>query len=269
MTILFWGNTDRNSTQQHYSYYLYNYIPIGNDARLTIGASYDDFNHQRRDVEEFNPKVGFEWNILQGLLFRVAAFQTVKPALVASQTIQPTQVAGFNQFYDDRNGTQSRLYGLGVDARIAEGLYTGAEMSRRDLDTPPIGNTALPFVVADQREDNYRGYLYMTMSKNWALSMEIEADRFNSSNETEEGTGPPLEVKTLSVPISLSYFDEQGFFGSLSGRYVRQDVVRSKEARTASRAEGDESFAVVDIGFGYRLPERRGLAGFEITNILG
>jgi hypothetical protein len=256
---------DRNSTQKHYGYYLYNYIPIGNDARLTIGASYDDFQHQRRDVEEFNPKVGLEWNILQGLLFRVAAFQTVKPALVASQTIQPTQVAGFNQFYDDRNGTQSRLYGLGVDARIAEGLYTGAEISRRDLDTPPIGITEVPFVLADQREDNYRGYVYMTINENWALGMEMEADIFNSSNERRE---PPLEVKTLSVPISLSYFDKRGFFGSLSGRYVRQDVVRSKETTMVSRAEGEESFAVVDIGLGYRLPERRGVVGFEITNIL-
>ena len=112
---------------------------------------------KERNIEEFNPKIGFEWNILQGLLFRVAAFQTVKPALVASQTIQPTQVAGFNQFYDDRNGTPSRLYGLGVDARIAEGLYTGAEISRRNLDSPPSSNAELPFKVADQREDNYRG----------------------------------------------------------------------------------------------------------------
>ena len=146
---------DRNSTQRQYSYYLYNYVPVGKHARFTIGVSYDYFDHQKRNIEELNPKLGFEWNILQDLLLRVAAFQTVRPALAASQTIQPTQVAGFNQFYDDRNATRSRLYGLGVDWRIAEGLYTGVEISRRDLDTPPFGNTEAPFQVADQREDNY------------------------------------------------------------------------------------------------------------------
>ena len=57
-------------------------------------------------------------------------------------------------------------------------------------------------MVADQREDNYRVYLYLTMSKNWALSMEIEANRFSSSNEAP-AADPPLEVETLSVPLSL------------------------------------------------------------------
>jgi Flp pilus assembly protein TadD len=259
--------SDRNSTIDHYSYYLYNYIPIGDDARFTIGASYDFFKHQKRNIEEFNPKIGFEWNIHPSLLFRAAAFQTVRPALVTSQTIQPTQIAGFNQFYDDRNGMPSRLYGLGVDVRIADGVYTGAEIARRNLDSPVSGNAELPFEVADQREDNYRVYLYLTMSNNWALSMEIEANRFSSSNEAPPADFP-LEVETLSVPLSLLYFDERGLFGSLGLTYVNQDVVRSRGPMASKRSEGDESFAVVDIGFGYRLPERRGLIGFEVMNIL-
>jgi hypothetical protein len=259
------GVSDRNSTIEQYTYYLYNYLPIGKRARLTIAASYDHFDHQRRKIEEFSPKAGFEWNILPSLLFRVAAFQTVRPALVASQTIQPTQIAGFNQFYDDRNGTPSRLYGFGVDARIAEGLYTGAEISRRILDSPASSFPDRPFEVADQREDNYRGYLYMAISTNWALSMKIDANLFNSSNEAAD---PPLEVDTLSVPLSLLYFDERGFFGNLGVTYVNQDVVRRKRTMTASAAEGDENFAVVDVGFGYRLPQRRGLIGVEVRNIL-
>jgi hypothetical protein len=188
---------------------------------------------------------------------------------VTSQTIQPTQVAGFNQFYDDRNGTPSRLYGLGVDARITEGLYTGAEITRRNLDSPASGNAELPFEVEDQREDTYRVYLYLTMGNNWALSMEIDANRFSSSNKAPLAD-PPLEVETLSVPLSLLYFDERGFFGSLGLTYINQDVVRTSAASLSSskRSEGDESFAVVDIGFGYRLPERRGLIGFEVMNIL-
>jgi ferric-dicitrate binding protein FerR (iron transport regulator) len=85
--------SDRNSTIEHYTYYLYNYLPVWKQARFTIAASYDNFDQQRRKIEKFSPKIGLEWNILPSLLFRVAAFQTVRPALVASQTIQPTQIA--------------------------------------------------------------------------------------------------------------------------------------------------------------------------------
>jgi hypothetical protein len=105
----------------------------------------------------------------------------------------------------------------------------------------------------------------MAINNNLAVSMEIEANRFNSSNEDAD---PPLEVDTLRVPLSLLYFDERGFFGTLGVTYVNQDVVRSKRTMTASAAEGDENFAVVDIGFGYRLPQRRGLIGVEVRNIL-
>jgi hypothetical protein len=109
----------------------------------------------------------------------------------------------------------------------------------------------------------------MAINTNWALSMEIEANAFNSSNESPPPRAdPPLEVDTLSVPLSLLYFDERGFFGSLGVTYVNQDVVRSKSTRAAPQAEGDESFAVVDVGFGYRLPQRRGLIGVEVRNIL-
>lgn len=50
--------------------------------------------------------------------------------------------------------------------------------------------------------------------------------------------------------------------------YVKQNVVRSKKTMFPPQAEGDESFPVVDLGFGYRLPQRRGLIGVEVRNIL-
>ena len=74
------------------------------------------------------------------------------------------------------------------------------------------------------------------MNKNWALSMEIEANRFSSSNEAP-AADPPLEVETLSVPLSLLYFDERGFFGSLGVTYVNQDVVRSKRTMDFERMQ--------------------------------
>ena len=52
------------------------------------------------------PKVGLQWNITDNLRLRLAWFENVKSALAANQTLEPTQVAGFNQLFDDINGTR-------------------------------------------------------------------------------------------------------------------------------------------------------------------
>ena len=56
-------------------------------------------------VQKVNPKFGVQWNITDDLVLRGAVFRTVKPALVNNQTLEPTQVAGFNQLFDDPNGS--------------------------------------------------------------------------------------------------------------------------------------------------------------------
>jgi hypothetical protein len=52
---------------------------------------------------------------------RGAAFQVVKPIIVANRTIEPTQVAGFNQLFDDPLGTEARGAGVELAGRVAWG----------------------------------------------------------------------------------------------------------------------------------------------------
>jgi tetratricopeptide (TPR) repeat protein len=67
---------------------------------------------------------------------RGAAFKVLKRTLISNQTIEPTQVAGFNQFFDDANGTEMWRYGVAVDQRFSKSLYGGVELSKRDLKVP-------------------------------------------------------------------------------------------------------------------------------------
>ena len=48
------------------------------------------------------------YQLLPDLSLRAAYFRTLKRQLLFQQTIQPTQVAGFNQLYDDFTGTRAR-----------------------------------------------------------------------------------------------------------------------------------------------------------------
>ena len=46
-------------------------------------------------------------------------------------------MAGFNQFFDDGEGTDAWRYGVGADSAITgRGSTAGAEVSWRDLDGP-------------------------------------------------------------------------------------------------------------------------------------
>ena len=38
--------------------------------------------------------------------------------------------------FDDPNGTEARLYGIALDARVGPDLYLGAELRQRDLKVP-------------------------------------------------------------------------------------------------------------------------------------
>jgi hypothetical protein len=42
-----------------------------------------------------------------GTTLRAAAFRVLKRTLITDQTLEPTQVAGFNQFFDDANLTEA------------------------------------------------------------------------------------------------------------------------------------------------------------------
>jgi outer membrane receptor protein involved in Fe transport len=98
----------------HYNVYLYSYINLPLDATLTAGASGDFFDandktvgNQDIDEDEFNPKFGITWNPFASTTLRGAAFRTFKRTLVTDQTLEPTQVAGFNQFFDEGNATKA------------------------------------------------------------------------------------------------------------------------------------------------------------------
>ena len=190
---------------------------------------------------------------------RFAAFRTVKPPLIADRTIQPTQVAGFNQFFDDANGTEGWLYGAGLDINVTKTVYAGVEAYTRSFSEPVLQPDEEERVNRD--EDLYRAYVYWTPHLEWAVTGEFQYDRYKTQLRDASF---PEEVTSFSAPLSISYFSHTGLFGDLSGTLVHQDVVyRSAPANK----DGNSTFFVVDATIGFRLPERRGLLSLQVRNL--
>jgi outer membrane receptor protein involved in Fe transport len=251
--------------------YFYGNIHFPDPVLWTAGISYDHIdredvnNGEGVEVSQLNPKFGIQWNMTDDVRVRAALFRTVKPALINNRTLEPTQVAGFNQFFDDLDAAKSWRYGAGLDWRPTDEIFTGAEFTWRDLDDPVFQEGDTKFEARD--EQLHRGYVYWAPLSAVTLSAELIYDRY----EAEEGAGTalfdvPERVETLSVPLTVRYFHPTGLFAGTTLSYVNQDVRRSESAPLAN-GSGSDDFLVVDALVGYRLPKRIGIASLAVYNL--
>ncbi|SFO36937.1 FecR family protein [Nitrosospira briensis] len=244
-------------------YFYINFSPIKN-LSWTLGLGYDSLKGRADfEVNKFNPKLGMQWNITDSLRLRLAWFETVKSFLIANQTIEPTQVAGFNQLFDDVNGTKARRKGIGLDARVAANLYGGLEVSARDLMVPQfIGDE--PAREQKQEERLYYAYLYWVPHPYWAIRGESRFEKFMRA-PAELGVADPNRIETLSAPVSFNYFNPSGIFATFTTTYVRQELRRTE---SSAQRTVDDNFVLLDAVLGYRFPNRRGIVSLEGRNLL-
>ena len=263
------GTTPIEEDIEHTRLYAYVNATFPDPVTWTVGLSYDDLDREGADVNEVNPKFGVQWDVTDKLRLRGAAFQVVKPIIVANRTIEPTQVAGFNQFFDDVNGTVSQVYGVGVDWQPMKNLFVGAEATWRDyeevVEEVTVGGGG-GFTLSDQLDRNeriIRGYTYWNPIPEVSVSAEVIFDQYKSDqSDLDPGSDFfPEEVETLSIPLTVRYFHPSGFFASLGVTYVDQEVDRYS---VSTLPEGSDSFVTVDAGIGYRLPNRRGVVSLGV-----
>jgi len=231
---------------------------------FTLGASGDFFKTTDSNSEsrnQFNPKFGVTWNIIPGTTLRAAAFRVLKRTLITNQTLEPTEVAGFNQFYDDRPATESWRYGAAIDQKFSEIIFGGTEFSRRDLNVPTQGPT-LEFKRKSATEYLGRAYLLWTPHKWLALSGEYQYEHFKNDDPF-----PFLfkKVDTYRVPAGLRFFHPSGLIASLRATYVNQ--AGTFVSGTGNLRSGRDDFWVVDAAIGYRLPQRYGIITVGVANL--
>ena len=85
-----------------------------------------------RAKSQFNPKLGLAWTLYKNTILRGAVFRVLKRTLITDQTLEPTQVAGFNQFFDELNGTDYWVYGGAIDHKFTQNLYGGVSYTYRE-----------------------------------------------------------------------------------------------------------------------------------------
>jgi outer membrane receptor protein involved in Fe transport len=253
---------------RHFNVYAYGYINLLKHVTFTVGASFDSTSGDQPGAgdDQFNPKFGITWEPIPGTTLRVAVFRALKRTLITNQTLEPTQVAGFNQFFDDANMTESWRYGGAIDQKFTKNLFGGVEFSKRDLKVPFLDFTdpENPSVAkADWDEHLGRAYLFWTPHPWFALRAEYVFERFERVEELPEGL---TELDTHRVPLGITFFHPIGLSASLTTTYWNQDGT-FQSLLTGEIRSGRDDFWLVDAAINYRLPKRYGFISVGVRNL--
>jgi Tfp pilus assembly protein PilF len=277
--------TDRK--EKHTNLYAYSYIAPVKDLTLTLGLSGDLFDETGSTLEsaeipglppdepvpvpaqvfgkknQANPKVGVSWTAASGTTLRAAWFKALKRTLITDQTLEPTQVAGFNQFFDDPSATESKVYGAAVDQKLGRKAFAGAEYSRRELTIPHIllPEGSLTEQAGDERLA--RAYLFAAPHPWLSFSAEYQYEKLDRDPELFL---PYTRVKTQRVPLSARFFHPSGVGAMVGVTYLKQDG-DFRPALASDFVPGNRSFWVVNAAVRYRLPRRYGFLVVGANNL--
>ncbi|MGH7886332.1 MAG: TonB-dependent receptor, partial [Candidatus Binatia bacterium] len=250
---------DNDTSSSHVNGYLYTYTHYPRDIDWTVGVSVDSLDTSGLSpIEQPNPKAGMIWRAMSDTTLRMAVFRTLKRSLITNQTIEPTQVAGFNQFFDDYALTDAWLYGIAADQKFGPRLFGGLEFIARDLTRP-----VRPDKETDWNERSYRAYLDSTLTSRLAATVSFHLEEFDGDQITPDLT--PLSTTTYLGKAGLRFFDPSGFFSHVEAVYANQWAEWPDVFATSSPI--DNEFVLVNAGIGIRLPRRLGIVQLDIRNV--
>jgi tetratricopeptide (TPR) repeat protein len=269
--------------------YIYAQLNHVEQLSITLGGSLDSLDGRFVDRDKFNPKFGVIWEPRHGTTLRAAAFKTLQGPIFSKRNIQPrlepTQVAGFNQFFFGTEGEEVFRWGLGIDQRMLAGVFAGAEYSQRDLDVPVLDPFSMPGLpptvdVVNIEEETGRAYVYWTTSDDpeendaernseFSLSAEYLYESFDNNGQisVEQFT----KLRTHRFPLHVNYFHKSGLSAGLEAVYVDQKGtfpdLSAPPGPFPVFLEGEDSFWVFGASLGYRMPKRYGVIAVKVNNL--
>jgi len=261
---------------RHYNAYAYGYFRILPNLTFISGGSYDymqgspifvtgqdSSNHQ----SSFNPKFGLLYQPNPNTTIRLAAFKWLRPSFANLQTIEPTQVAGFNQLYDDFNQTAGWRYGAAVNQKFTKTLFAGVEGSYRKTDTPTT-NLVDGTQTANTNEW-HQAISYLNYAPHpWvALRASYQYDQVTNSLPSVAQTSAQ-QLFTSRLPLSAGFFHPSGFIANVTLTYWNQTgTFEPLNQPAGTRVNGHDTFWLTDLMVGYRMPKRYGLIVVGVKNL--
>ncbi len=197
------------------------------------------------DKSKFSPKLGVTWRPWATTTVRAAGYQRLSPALGRLQTLEPTQVAGFNQFFRVPGGTWTTAYGVGIDQTIGSRMFAGISYLHRNMDIPEAwcdnpssfsacrGQQATNVDMKSSRNVDASAYFNAILSKR--LTFAFEGAYLEKNFDYTQYNGPYYEdyASTWRLRPGLRALPAQRFLRGRRRHVLRSDRARVRELRFA------------------------------------
>jgi outer membrane receptor protein involved in Fe transport len=278
---------DNEVEQDNDRLYIYTYFSLNDNVDLTLGGSYLRFketqapkitlpngfevNPPSTETKEnqFNPKLGIIWNASPVTTLRLSAFRNARGS-TELETLEPTQIAGFNQVFDDFSSkviVDSKRYGLAIDQTITPKLFVGASISHANLTSSALSIDDATSTVSTKLFDTKRNFLeayaYYFPSDKFNIKLDLDYEDYS---EPRDAIGPNiLSLETLRLPIGIKFRHMKLLTFELTGTYYNQtgDYLLTN----LSEVTGKDSFWLFDGVITYHLPRRLGKISVGVKNI--
>jgi tetratricopeptide (TPR) repeat protein len=254
------------SRSRHGNAYVYGLWRGPAASTITTALAVDDFEDDVRFSQtRVSPKLGVVVPLSAATTVRAAAFRSVKRLIATNQTLEPTQVAGFNQLFDDVNQTRSERLAAAVDQRFSRSVFGGLEVSARDLEVPILGAGGTLSHWEPWSEQLHRAYMSWLVGPRVSISVDYVYEQRDRELPPGSGDVFPVWMKTQYAPVTLAYHHARGLFAALRAGYVSQEL-RFRDPFGAETA-GEDDFWIADASIGYRLPRRLGSISLDVLNL--
>jgi tetratricopeptide (TPR) repeat protein len=258
----FVGEPADNGRSSHRNAYVYLGVPLSQKAHITVGTSLDRLTNLDFSRRQLSPKLGATWSPAQTLTLRLAGFKTLKRPFLTQQTLEPTSVAGFNQFFDDINGTKTKVWGFGIDKSFRNTVFLGAEFLQRRLSEIPLG---VEQTSIDERFAT--AYVYTVIGSRWSLGTKYENEHLSN----QRGEFRPYlfaYYRTHKFPIEARYFNPGGLFARVRTTFIQQQGKFCEMSDIGCKLQsGKDQFSVSDLSIGYRFKNPKAIVALELRNI--
>ena len=242
------------------STYIAAIISMSETVRFHLGLSQDSVQVANLKVSKTSPKIGVTFRLSPATVLRAAAFRSVKPTLLASQTLQPSHVVGFTEYFDDTNGSISDSAAIAVDTNLRKDFFIGGEVGKRKTKFWLNVFNDPTFTKPETTTANV--YFNWTPTTRTSVAAQYRREELTLPRQDAEEAGFPNKIRTERLPISIKYHLDSGFTAGLILQWVRQRI------EVPEQEHSNSSFSLVDALLSYRLAGRRLTLSLEIRNLL-
>lgn len=255
---------ETDSRPYHRNAYLYVSPAIHSTLVPTLGASLEEFSSpDRGHIVRALPKLGLQWGPAETIRLRAAYFKTLKRRINADQALEPVQIAGFTQYYDDPNGSIAEVYGLGADFFPDPRVIATLEFTERRLEATRVDPATSLAGLLSQRQGIWRAYGAWIPSPSTAIFTTYRRESLEHPGAALLARESFDSVATHRLQVGVRWTHPSGLFLAPSLEYIRQRATGIWDIDEFYRSEA----TLTHLSLGYNIASRNARIQFDAQNL--